>query len=317
MATPQREVQTAQQTTNGHLITLAKKVFTPTPKKVAFSSAYILGIFLCCFFVPPEVPPEKLQIYTSLMTKADSVPGFREAEQELWDARDALQDVHVWFWKYRGEPYATIVPERQAVVREAEAHVALLERQRTDLVLKAKKTVGLYSSFAVSEIKQLFWGYVEAGKVFAKRQTFWNGLFMVMESRDGNLFSFMLEWALALVVNFTVGLVGALIAFVLYVYGTITAYSSDPFSGMLFFVGAVLAGVSMVATYLIGIYGVTGGAIYCAASAAGSHARLQASQGRGARPTYISQGRHHSAYGQARPGYGQARPGFQQRNHYE
>lgn len=29
------------------------------------------------------------------------------------------------------------------------------------------------------------------------------------------------------------GLVGALIAFVLYVYGIITAYSSDPFSGAL------------------------------------------------------------------------------------
>ena len=39
-------------------------------------------------------------------------------------------------------------------------------------------------------------------------------------------------------------------------------------TAMLFFLGAVLAGASMVLTYLVGIYGVTGGAVYMAASAA-------------------------------------------------
>mmetsp|Transcript_38106 Transcript_38106/g.82847 ORF Transcript_38106/g.82847 Transcript_38106/m.82847 type:complete len:314 (-) Transcript_38106:169-1110(-) len=311
----QRQVQqTAQQTANGHLVAIAKKVFTPTPKKVAFSSFYLLGIFLCCFFVPPEVPPEKLEVYTELMSKADSVPGFREAEEALFEARYALEDVEVWFWKWRGEPYTTLVPERRMAVQEAEAHVAHLERKRHDLVVKAKKTVGLFSSFAVGEVKQLFWGYVEKGKIFAKRQTFWNGLFMVLESREGNLFSFLLEWALALLVNFTLGLVGALVAFVLFVYSIITSYQPDSFSGMLFFLGAVLAGASMVLTYLVGIYGVTGGAIYVAASAASSaaRARLEQDGGQPRRPTYIRQGAHFDAYGRPR-GY----PQGYQRNTYE
>mmetsp|Transcript_34275 Transcript_34275/g.64610 ORF Transcript_34275/g.64610 Transcript_34275/m.64610 type:complete len:215 (+) Transcript_34275:114-758(+) len=202
-----QSVPNQQRSASSALVPLAKALLKPTPKKAAGLGMYILGIFLCCFFVPPAVPPERLEEYEKLMKKADAVPGFRDAEQELHMARLSLEEVEVWFWRWR-EPYKFIVPQRKAIVQEAEHKLFQLYEKRRDYETSAKKTVGLFSSFAVGEVRQMFWDFVERGKIFAKRQTFWNGLFMVLESRDGNLFSFLLEWLLALLVNFTIGAMG-------------------------------------------------------------------------------------------------------------
>mmetsp|Transcript_31859 Transcript_31859/g.44159 ORF Transcript_31859/g.44159 Transcript_31859/m.44159 type:complete len:308 (-) Transcript_31859:4-927(-) len=286
------------------LVPLAKKLLAPTPKKVAGLSAYILGIFLCCFFVPPTVPPEKLAEYSSLMKEANSVPGYSDAEIEVQHARYALQDVEVFFWRWR-EPYKWLVPQRRADLHAAQKSLSHLQNERKHLVVKAKQSVGLFSSFAVDEVKQLFWNSVEQGKIFARRQTFWSGLMIVMESRDGNLFSFLLEWALALVVNFTVGLVGALVAFLWYLKSIVTSYNPDPVSGVLFWSGCVLAGVSMILTYLVGLYGAFGTAIYATASLASNRMRLEGGRRQQQQRQYIRQ-----------QGFVPPRPGYDRR-HYD
>mmetsp|Transcript_34275 Transcript_34275/g.64616 ORF Transcript_34275/g.64616 Transcript_34275/m.64616 type:complete len:88 (+) Transcript_34275:1771-2034(+) len=69
----------------------------------------------------------------------------------------------------------------------------------------------------------------------------------------------------------------------------------------MFYAACVLAAFCMVVTYVVGLYGAAGTAVYCAASAAVSQARLQGARRQQQQPSFL---RHQAAgYG---PGMGGA-----------
>jgi hypothetical protein len=69
-------------------------------------------------------------------------------------------------------------------------------------------------------------------QLFARRQSFWDALFMLMDSRsDDSVVGFFLKWFVTFLLNFTIGLVTSLITFVIMVYDVVFSYSPDPLSG--------------------------------------------------------------------------------------
>ncbi len=141
----------------------------------------------------------------------------------------------------------------------------------------AKSRVGIWSAYAIEETRAKFWEAYESGKVFATRQTFWNMLMTGLTSRDENVVSMLLNWLFTALINFTVCLCGALFYFVFSLFSTVWSYNPDPVSATLFYTLAILGGVSVIATYLVGIYGMAASTLYVVAKAAArdSAARLE------------------------------------------
>ncbi len=54
----------------------------------------------------------------------------------------------------------------------------------------------------------------EAGKVFARRQTFWNALFTILGSRERDMASLLVQLLITTLVNFTTGLCASVLVFV-------------------------------------------------------------------------------------------------------
>jgi len=161
--------------------------------------------------------------------------------------------------------------------------------QRNNAVVSdAKSKVGIMSEYGVSEARNLFWNCFNGGKKFAKRSSWYDMLFMGIGSmvmgRDESIVEFALRWGFQVLMNFTIGLCGALVGFYWYLWGLVTSYQADWFSGAAFFAMCVLAGTSLVATYLFALYGAAAGTVYVVAKAA-HNARIEGGSAR--RPQYI------------------------------
>eukprot|EP00960_Hanusia_phi_P053805 762462-Hanusia_phi.AAC.8 len=129
--------------------------------------------------------------------------------------------------------------------------------QQFKALSEAKSKVGIFSLYAVEEARELFWGTFAQGKGFAKRASMWDLLFMGLGSmgRDEGLASFILRFVIQVLFNFTLGLVGALVAFIWYLWDVVRSYQPDPVTAVISFLLFSIAAISMVATYLIALYG--------------------------------------------------------------
>ena len=75
--------------------------------------------------------------------------------------------------------------------------------------------VGIMSEYGVQETRDMFWGVFSGGKDFAKRQSMWDLLFTGLRwGKDEELFSVVIRWLVQLLINFTIGMVGALVVFI-------------------------------------------------------------------------------------------------------
>lgn len=63
-------------------------------------------------------------------------------------------------------------------------------------------------------------------------------------------------------INFTVGLMMALIFFIFGLWGIIQSYQPNPLVAVLVFCGAAAAAFAYVVTYLLAIYGAAAGSLY-------------------------------------------------------
>eukprot|EP00639_Heterosigma_akashiwo_P025025 CAMPEP_0194697388 /NCGR_PEP_ID=MMETSP0295-20121207/23383_1 /TAXON_ID=39354 /ORGANISM="Heterosigma akashiwo, Strain CCMP2393" /LENGTH=320 /DNA_ID=CAMNT_0039590023 /DNA_START=40 /DNA_END=1000 /DNA_ORIENTATION=- len=234
-------------------LNLAKSIVASPKFKVSFV-LWAIGMFLCAFAAPPfQLTEEASARYEGLMDQAYSFEGYAELEEKLGAAR--LNEVHVFFWRMRGEPYTTLVPQRRAAVDQIKDQIRALDKERDLLVKEAKATVGVWSQAAMDEARGSFWSAFEQGKLFAQRRAFWNTLFMLMQRREGGALSFVIEWVLTAVANFTLGLLGSLFYFSVAVLGLAWSYSPNMLSFLAFVGLALLAAGSMVATYLLAVAG--------------------------------------------------------------
>lgn len=128
----------------------------------------------------------------------------------------------------------------------------------------AKSVAGLWSEVGVGEVTDSFWEYFASGKRFAKRQSMWDAMFMGFRSmgRDESMVEYMLKMLMQVLINFSMGLIMALVIFIFGLWGIIKTYQPNPLTGLLFFVTAGCAAFAFVSTYIFALFGAAAGGVY-------------------------------------------------------
>lgn len=232
--------------------------------KVRFTFLFWIIGLLVIFWLPSPVYLDdgSLNEYEELMNQASHVEGYEATVKKCIDTRYELGELKVWFWRSRS-PYSTLVPEKEMELHKVEAELAILENKRNEYIQKAKKKVGVWSSYGLEEMRHRFWQTFESGKVFAKQQTFYQMIFRIMSvNNDENLISIVVQWIFTALVNFTFSLIGSLFYFVFSLGSVVYSYQPDPFSAITFYVLGLIGAASVIGGYLIGLYGLTAGAVY-------------------------------------------------------
>lgn len=256
------------------------------------AALWAFGLF-CMLLAPSPVAitPEKEAAYDrGVKAAANDASLCQLGESKLWEAQMEEYDAKVWFWWFRPE-HRVRVRQRQAVTAVAQA-----EARRVCLVYEGKMAearghLGLWSDMGVQESRGLFWKSFEQGKVFAKRQSFWDTLIHGLEygfNRDENLLGFLLRWLFNVSVNFTLGLLGSIFVFLWQLPRLIMSFNPSLLSAATFFVVAAVSAVSLVASALGLIYAGAVGVAVAAAKGLGPTVRIGAVP---RRPMHIRGGR--------------------------
>mmetsp|Transcript_9882 Transcript_9882/g.14456 ORF Transcript_9882/g.14456 Transcript_9882/m.14456 type:complete len:295 (-) Transcript_9882:558-1442(-) len=149
-------------------------------------------------------------------------------------------------------------------MQRAEADLNILRKEGYNRMSDAKAVAGLFSEVGVGEVKDSFWEYFYAGKNFAKRQSMWDAMFMGMRSmsRDESMVEYMLKMLIQVLINFSLGLLMALVIFIFGLWSIIKSYQPNPLTAVAFFLSAACAAFAFVSTYLFLVYGAAAGGLY-------------------------------------------------------
>ncbi|KAL3912833.1 MAG: hypothetical protein SGARI_000955 [Bacillariaceae sp.] len=112
-------------------------------------------------------------------------------------------------------------------------------------------------------------------------------------SREESMVEFGLRVLMNVLINFSIGLMMALVMFVIGLWSIVRSYQPNPLVAMLFFVGAACAAFSFVVTYLLAIYGAAAGGVYGVLKVAESNARAARIQGGGGQQAYMGNRPHY------------------------
>jgi hypothetical protein len=220
-----------------------------------------------------------------------------EAHGKLWAAKADFDRTKGWFGSCSGP-----CVRAKAKFEAAQTTYGALQAQEAATVSVAKREVGLMSEYGVQETRDLFWGTFAGGKAFGKRQSMWDLLFTGLRwGKDEEAFSVLVRWVFQLVLNFTIGLVGALVVFVYKLWGLIGTYAPDPVTALVYFGLASLAATACVASYLLALYGAAAGSVAVVAKAIVDHNHRIAND-----PNYA---RRQNLQGQQGPGQRYRPPG--------
>lgn len=181
------------------------------------SCLYVLGLGLMCFasgLMPSEDASDE---YSRLLREADYENTAVDQAELKVERQNARYQHSRGFLGFScdancNREYKTLTHLQQELkVAKAAQFKALSE---------AKGKVGIFSMYAVQEARDLFWGSMGQGKAFAKRASMWDLLFMGLGSmgRDEGMVSFLFRLALNVLMNFTLGLLGATVGFIWYLW---------------------------------------------------------------------------------------------------
>lgn len=170
-----------------------------------------------------------------------------------------------------------VCQRRKSEVERLSAELRAAEEASFATVRRAKGRMGLFSSFGVEEARDLFWTRFAQGRSFAARQSRWDALFLGISAmgRDENLLSYALRVLAQVLLNFTVGMMGAVVSFIWSLHSLVQTYQASLAAGLSFFLLASLAAVSFGITWLIGMYITAAGAVYVGAKLIASNLRLE------------------------------------------
>merc|ERR1712048_1548712 len=93
-------------------------------------------------------------------------------------------------------------------------------------------------------------------------------------SRDENMAEYIFKVLIQVLLNFSMGLIMALLFFIFGLWSIIKSYQPDPFTALVFFVSAACAGFAFVSSYLLVIYGAAAGGVYGVAKIAEGNMRI-------------------------------------------
>jgi len=224
------------------------------------ASLWLFGLWCMLYAAAPSpTTSEQRARFNDLRMQADNIDGMDDAADACFGAQQDVYHARGWFWWISTTPE---VAELQRVEVHECGKLQALEAQQAELKRDAFAVVGLWSEFGVEEARTIFWDCLEKGKGFAKRSTFYDMLFGVVMGRDENIGSFLMRVVLNFVINMTMGLIGALMAFVYYLWGMVVLYKASFFGGLAFFAVALFAGISMALVYIFIVYGTVAAAGY-------------------------------------------------------
>mmetsp|Transcript_14495 Transcript_14495/g.25982 ORF Transcript_14495/g.25982 Transcript_14495/m.25982 type:complete len:293 (+) Transcript_14495:265-1143(+) len=224
------------------------------------TSMYIFGVALVLFATGVSVTADQEIAYNKIINTIDDKKMIK-AQQRVYEWETEYHATKGWF------SCDEVCEEAKANLVAAKRDVDELEKEFAQTMSKAKQEVGIFSEYGVQEARDLFWAQFAGGKQFAQRSSWYDLIFMSIGSmgRDESLLEFALRFLIQMLLNFTIGLIGALIGFYWYLWSIVASYQPSFLLALGFFVLASIAATSFVATFLIGLYGASAGSVYAAA----------------------------------------------------
>ena len=249
------------------LIRFGANVVKRNPIKVG---AYILGLALCLFFSGFAINAQQHTAYFQELEKRDTA--------RLSNLREDLQHSHSMYYRSKGwfscDETCKVYRDQYEIVKRDYEEVKLEEEKK---LYAAKSKLGLFSEYGVEETRNLFWEKFAQGKGFAKRQTTWDLIFFGIGAmaRDESLLSYLMRVGLSLLFNFTLGVFGAVVAFIFGLAYLIQTYQASFFVGLFFFTLATLAAISFALTWLLALYGVAAAGTFVSLKLIASNMRIE------------------------------------------
>lgn len=263
------------------------------PKALTFGGLWIFGLFaLFLAPAPSKITPEKLELYQAKLADAQFlVKSLARAERDLIDARVALKEVSVWFWRWRPEHRKEVLNRRPAV-EAAQRKVQMLHKERDAILRDAKSALGLWSDAGLEESRELLWSYFQSGKVFAQQQSFFDTIFTLFDSRDKDWFTILIQILFTTIINYTVGTVVAMFSFLVSLPTLLASFAPSWPSAIAFFGVAAIAAGSFLVTYL-GLLYAAGAAVVLTTTTFVSQARRIEDPSRPDAPALRNSRSHH------------------------
>ena len=246
-------------------------------KNKILSSSYLLGIlFLLLVGSGTQLTLSQKRQYNQILNTIDLEEEFK-ASSYYASTLAAYHASRGWFMACD-----STCQRNKKRMQQAKMTLDQVRQRGYARVREAKSIVGIFSQVGVEEVKESFWEYFGAGKAFAKRQSIWDAMFMGMRTvargRDESMIEYLLKVLVQVLINFSIGLLMALVTFVLGLWSIVKSYQPNPLTALVFFVGASCAAFAFVSTYLFLIYGAAAGTIYGVAKVAESQLRIQGQQ---------------------------------------
>ena len=237
------------------------------------AGSYLLGLVVLLFFGSgTQLTMEQRLKYNRIMSEID-IQAEYDASNDYWKARNAYYATKGWF------TCDSLCQRNKERMHGAERILNDIRREGQARMSDAKAVAGLTSEIAVEEVKDSFWQYFFAGKQFAKRQSMWDALFIGMRQmtrgRDETWIEYGLKVLMQVLLNFSLGLLIALLMFVLGLWNIVRSYQPNPIVAVVFFVCASCAAFSFVASYLFAVYGAAATGVYAVFKLAETSARQQ------------------------------------------
>ena len=135
-------------------------------------------------------------------------------------------------------------------------------------ISEARSVIGIFSDYAVQDARRLFWSCWDWGKTFAKRISFYDAIFLALDSRNESFGVYIARMILRVLVNFSIGFISALISFVWQLWFFVRSYSAGIF-GIAFFILGSIAAFSLIASAIGAMWVGTAGAAAVVVTMAG------------------------------------------------
>ncbi|GMI60599.1 hypothetical protein ScalyP_jg8167 [Parmales sp. scaly parma] len=227
------------------------------------SGSYLLGILVLLFGSGAQLTYDQQRTYENIIRTIDTDIEF-EASSRYGNAYNAYYGSKGWF------SCDSLCTRMKKKADEAKRELDGIRAEGFSRMSDAKASAGIFSEVGVNEARDSFWEYFNKGKKFAKRQSMWDALFVGMRSmgRNESTGEYMMKMLMNVLMNFTLGLVMCFFVFVFSLWALIKSYQPDTLTAVAFFICAACGAFATVATFLVGMFGTAGGAVFVVAKVA-------------------------------------------------
>lgn len=239
---------------------------------------WAFGLLICLFFNGFSVSSYQKVQYDEALVKVDRL---QPEIESIWEqARRSESDYRRsqgWFWQCN-----QVCQGYKAIYLSDKQQLDEIRSVERGLLMDAKQAVGVFSEYGVADTRYLYNEMFNRGQRFAKRQSMWDAVFMGMQAmgRDEHVISYALRVLMTVLLNFTLGLIGAFFGFLWNLSNLIVEYRASIWVAITYFLFAALAACSFSFAFLFGIYGAAAATVYVGGKFIVANMRIQDDGGR-------------------------------------